>query len=140
MRTTARLSVLATCVCCVVTWSAGLAAQIKKSPTYVWFGEVVTYDEPGKSVTVQVPYREHINRYVGDFKPGEKVMLTWATPSPGETDEIIYIGHYASDSGAKWGYVLPAEFVSADTAARRLTCKVAIPPKALKVLKELPKG
>jgi hypothetical protein len=107
-------------------------AQPLKNQSYVWFGEVVLYDEKGKSVTVKAPYREHINRYVGEFKRGDKVMLTRATPRPGETEAIIPVGRYDASSVAKWGYVLPVEFVSADTPEPRLTFTVALPSKPLK--------
>ena len=54
-----------------------------------------------------------------------RVMLNWATPLPGETEAVSYVGRYDASSGAKWGYVLPVEFVSADTTERRLrfTCR-----------------
>jgi hypothetical protein len=115
-------------------------AEPPKNPSYVWFAEVVMYDEKGKTVTVKARYREHINHYIGEFTRGDKVMLTWATPRPGETEAITYVGRYDSSSGAKWGYVLPVEFVSADTTERRLTFTVALPSKALKALKRIPSG
>jgi hypothetical protein len=116
-------------------------AQPSKNPTYTWLGEVVSYDRNGGTVTVKVPYREHINRYIGEFKPGDKVVLTWATPRPGETEAIVYVGRYdASSSAGKWGYVLPADLVATDTAARRLTFTVAVPSAALKTLATVQPG
>lgn len=114
--------------------------ETPKNQHYVWFGEVVTYDEKGKTVTVEARYREHINRYIGDFKGGDRVMLNWATPRPGETEAITYVGPYDANSAAKWGYVLPVEFVSADTTKRRLRFTVPVPSKAVKALKRTPSG
>src|SRR5687768_17302018 len=77
-------------------------AQPAKIQSYVWLGEVVLHDGQNKRVTVKVPYREHIDRYIGEFKRGDKVQLTWATPRPGETEAITYVGRYEPGS-RKWG-------------------------------------
>ena len=121
------------------TLSSSVGARPERPQSYVWRGEVVLYDGQGKTVTVKAPYREHINRYIGEFKRGDRVKLTWATPRPGETDAIIYVGRYDSRSG-KWGYVLPVEFVSADTAAQRLTFTTAVPSQAITTLQTVPSG
>jgi hypothetical protein len=141
MRTIDRLAMSAALTLCALGVQALDAfAESSKNQSYVWFGEVVMYDEKGKTVTVETPYREHINRYIGEFKRGDRVMLTWATPRPGETDALIYVGRHDANSAAKWGYVLPAEFVSADTSARRLRFTVPLPAKALKALTRIPSG
>jgi hypothetical protein len=119
--------------------SSSVGARPEHPQSYVWLGELVSYDAQGKTVTVKAPYREHINRYIGEFKRGDKVRLTWATPRPGETDAIIYVGRYEGVSG-KWGYVLPVEFVSADTADQRLTFTTAVPSQATKTLQTVPSG
>ena len=119
--------------------SSVVGARPEHPQSYVWLGEVVSYNAQGKTVTVKVPYREHINRYIGEFKPGDKVQLTWATPRPGETDAIIYVGRDEAGS-TKWGYVLTVEFVSADTANQRLTFTTAVPPQAIKTLQTVPSG
>jgi hypothetical protein len=120
--------------------AAGALAQPAKNQTYTWSGEVLMYDEKGKTVTVRAPYLEHINRYIGNFTRGDKVVLNWAMTSPGETEAIRYVGRYDQTNGAKWGYVLPVEFVSADTTARQLTFTVAVPSRALKALQRIPSG
>jgi hypothetical protein len=62
--------------------AAGTLAQPTKNQTYAWSGEVIRYDEKGKTVTVKAPYLEHINRYIGEFTRGDRVMLNWATSRP----------------------------------------------------------
>jgi hypothetical protein len=120
--------------------SVEVSAEPATNHSYVWFGEVVMYDEKGKTVIVKAPYLDHINRYIGEFTRGDKVMLNWATTRPGETEAIRFVGRYDATAGAKWGYILPVEFVSADTTARRLTFRVAVPSKALRTLKRVPSG
>jgi len=119
--------------------SSSVGALPEHPQSYVWLGELVLFDARGKTVTLKAPYREHINRYIGEFKPGDKVHLTWATPRPGETDAIIYVGRDEAGS-TKWGYVLTVEFVSADTANQQLTFTMAVPPQAIKTLQTVPSG
>ena len=137
---TALTVVVASTLGALVMPAVGTPAQAAKNQTYAWSGEVIMYDEKGKTVTVKAPYLEHINRYIGEFTRGDKVMLNWATSRPGETEAIRYVGRHDVSAGAKWGYILPAEFVSVDTTARRLTFTVAVPSKALKTLKRVPAG
>ena len=119
--------------------SSSLGAVSERLRSYVWLGEVVLYDARGKTVTLKAPYREHINRYIGEFKRGDKIQLTWATPRPGETEAITYVGRDEAGS-ARWGYVLTVEFVSADTANQRLTFTTAVPAQAIKTLQTVPSG
>jgi hypothetical protein len=127
-------------LCALAIPAVNVLAQPPKTQSYAWSGEVLMYDEKGKTVTVKAPYLEHINRYVGEFKRGDRLVVNWATPHPGETDAIRYIGRYDASAGPKWGYVLPIEFVSADTEKRQLTFTVAVPSKALKELQKVPSG
>ena len=114
-------------------------AQAARNPGYQWTAELVSYDAKARTMTVKAVYQEHINRYIGEFKPGDKVLVTWSTPNPGQTEAINYVGRYEG-SGSNWGYVLPVEFVSGDTVARRLTFTVAIEPKAVSTLKSVAPG
>src|ERR1041384_5935618 len=54
-------------------------AQMVANGSYTWSGQVVSFDEQGKTVTVTAACREHINRYIGEFKRGDKMTLNWAT-------------------------------------------------------------
>ena len=141
MRQSTRLATLiALTLCALVIPAVKVLAQPLKNQTYVWSGEVLMYDAKGKTVTVKAPYLEHINRYIGEFRRGDKVLLNWATPRAGETEAVRYIARYDASSGGEWGYVLPVEFVSANTTERRLTFTVAVPSTALKALKKVPSG
>jgi hypothetical protein len=117
-----------------------VAARVSTSQKYMWSGEVVAYDQKGKTLTVKAPYRKHIDRYIGEFTRGDKVMLTWGTPGPGETDAIIYVGRYEAKSLSNFGDVLPVEFVSADTTKHEMTFTVAIPSSAFKILRTVQPG
>jgi hypothetical protein len=54
MRTITALTVLtASTVCALVMPAAATLAQPAKNQTYAWSGEVLMYDEKGKTVTVK---------------------------------------------------------------------------------------
>lgn len=108
-------------------------AQAPKVPTFVWSAQVIAVDQPAKTVTVRVPFKEHVARYITQFKPGDPIVITWGSPKTGETDAIIYVT--ARDTSKRdhpddFGYVLPGEFVSADVAARTVTLKAHLDPQA----------
>ena len=124
--------------------SPSVGAAAPPTPTlpagYVWFGQIVSFDSTARTVTVDARYREHVDRYIGDFMRGDRITMTWATPGPGETDAIIYVGHYTAQDRGSWGYVLPAEFVSADIPKHHVTFTIPVPPKALKTLRAASAG
>ena len=84
MSTNLRLTIsIALTLYALVIPTVKVLAQPATNQSYAWAGEVVMYDEKGKTVTVRAPYLEHINRYIGEFTRGDKVVLNWATPRPG---------------------------------------------------------
>ena len=77
-------------------------------------------------MTVKAQTREAVNRYIGNYEPGDKLMLTWV-PVEGEVDTISYTPKYEVTRGIEDGYILPAEFVSADTDNNSLTFRTSVP-------------
>jgi hypothetical protein len=119
-----------------VLLSVRLLAQMPAYDRYTWTGDVVSYDQAANVLTVKARYREHVNAYIGRFTRGDKLVLVWATPKPGETEAITYIEKYDPKSAVlKIGYVLPAEFLGADPAHFQLTFALTPPPNAAAVLK-----
>ena len=101
-----------------------LSAQEARS--YAWYAELVAVDQAAKTMTVTALTREAVNRYVGNYEPGDKLMLTWV-PVESEADTIIYTPKYEVMKGIEDGYILPAEFVSADTDNNSLTFRTSVP-------------
>ena len=124
-------TLIAAAVACA---AASLEAQAVAPPqaafakmTYTWSGEVVGTE--GKTITVKVPFRDPVAGYVETkFKAGDKVVLTWALKEKGVADAVLYVETYEVMKASKVdvGYILPAEFVSADKAAKTLTVKIAV--------------
>ena len=93
-----------------------------------------------KMALVTARFRDHVLRYIDEFKPGDRVVLTWAPKGEVETDDIIHVGAYSQSSGRNFGYVLPVELTAIDKTDRRITFKVPIPGTALRSLKGMQTG
>ena len=77
----------AACAAACALGAGMLSAQEARS--YAWYAELVAVDQGAKTMTVKAQTREAVNRYVGNYEPGDKLMLTWV-PVEGEANTIIY--------------------------------------------------
>jgi hypothetical protein len=114
-----------------------LDAQAPRS--YTWYAELASIDQSTKTITDKVQIRDGVTTYVGGYKPGDKLMLTWV-PIKGETDTVIYAPKYEVMKGIDEGYILPVEFVSADPASHSLTVKTSAPDAVLQSVRTVQPG
>ena len=128
-----RRCILATLVLGLFGFAPKAGAQ-PPSADYSWYGEVVSFDQAAKTATVQLQTQPQVSSYAGDFKPGEKLVLVWA-PILGEADKLLYVARADVMEHVDLGYILRAEFVSADTTANTLTVRIAAPDGAAAVLR-----
>ncbi len=115
----------------------GLDAQATRS--YTWYAELAAIDQNAKTVTIKVQIRDGVTQYVGSYKPGDKLMLTWV-PITGEADTVIYAPKYDVMKGIDEGFILPVEFVAADPRNHSLTVRAAAPPTVLQSLQTVQAG
>jgi hypothetical protein len=111
--------------------------------TYVWFADLVSYDASANTMTAKASVTEAVAKYLDRFKPGQHVVLVWtADNTKPETGPVRYIESYEAMKAANvdQGYILPAEFVSGDTAARTITFKAAVPAAAAQALTAIQPG
>src|SRR5437773_8346812 len=80
-----------------------LLAQAARS--YTWYAQLTSVDPNAKTMTVTVQVRDAIGTYVGGYKAGDKLMLTWV-PIKNETDTVIYAPKYELMKGIDEGYIL----------------------------------
>jgi hypothetical protein len=108
--------------------------------TYTWWGELVSADD--STITVKLPLQELVTKYTDNFKPGDRIVLTWGVREKGVADIVVYVAPYDVMKGAKidFGYILPAQFVSADAPGRTVTVKTAASAATLAVVKSLAPG
>ena len=111
--------------CASLLAAAHLLAAPSTVRSYVWYGELVGINRDARLAILKAEFREHVLRYIDQFKPGDRVTLTWATSREGETDDIIYVGQYDKSSTSNYGYVLPVEVVAVNKTDRTITFKAS---------------
>jgi hypothetical protein len=113
------------------------AAPSGATRSFVWFAELVSFDSAAKTMTAKAAVNEAVAKYLDRFKPGQHIVLVWtADNTKPETGPIRYIEAYETikASNVDQGYMLPAEFVAADAAARTVTFKATVPETAIQTL------
>jgi hypothetical protein len=122
--------------------SYAAAAQVQER-TYVWFGELVAFDESSNSATVKARIPDYVAKYVDRFKSGDRVLVVWDMIGKKQADRVLAIWKYddvKDPKGANTGYVLPVEFVSADVEQRTVTFKARVSGKTSAALKSAQPG
>jgi len=108
--------------------------------TYAWRGDLLGIDAATKTLTLRVKIPDHITKYINGFKPGDGLVLVWDMLNKSESDSLLMIDS-ANPSNSKrldHGYVLPAEFVSADKNA--VTVKLHVDDRILQSAASLRAG
>lgn len=94
-------------------------------------------------MTAKSAVNEAVAKYLDRFKPGQRIVLVWtADNTKPETGPLRYIEAYETmkGSGVNQGYILPAEFVAADAAARTITFKTTVPEAGIQTLTAIQPG
>jgi hypothetical protein len=119
------------------------AASSGATRSYVWFADLVSFDNAAKTMTAKAAVNEAVAKYLDRFKPGQRIVLVWtADNTKPETGPVRYIEAYETikASNVNQGYMLPAEFVAADPAARTVTFKTTVPETAIQTLTAIQPG
>ena len=119
-------------------------AAAGREKTYVWPGKLVALHVGEQAVSVSSPVERHVFRYVERFGQGDGVVLLWAPGDGREVTAIRYLQHRGPADGVAsaldHGYVLPAEFISADEQSRRITFKAQVPESTFDALAGIQPG
>ena len=113
-------------------------AQASQSTEFSWSAELVSLDEPGRTVTVKARVvGDQAQTSLGRFKPGEKITLGWSG-----YDRYADAVNRAAAAGAKGEdrFAFPVEFVSYDSTRQYVTFKVQLPTDGAAKLKALKPG
>lgn len=133
-----RYRTLAAAACCALAVAQMAAAQ-SATRTYAWYGQLVSLDRATRTVTVTAQLQDHLAPYLGRYKPGDRVVLTWSTLK-GEGDVLVFVPSADEMKYVDVGYILPAEFVSVDAAARTMTFKREVPESLIGALASIAPG
>lgn len=119
-------------------------AAAGREKTYVWPGKLVALHAGEQAVSVSSPVERHVFRYVERFGQGDGVVLLWAPGDGREVTAVRYLQHRGPADGVAaaldHGYVLPAEFISADEQSRRITFKAQVPESTFDALAGIQPG
>ena len=122
------------------TWALAVGIMSAQAPrSYTWYAQVAAVDQTAKSIVVTAQTREAVGLYVGDYMPGDKLMLVWV-PIEGESDTVLYAPQYETMDGIDEGYILPVDFVSADPDADLLTFRIPVPDSVLSSIASVQPG
>ena len=101
------------------------AASSGATRSYVWFADLVSSDNAGKTRTAKAAVNEAVAKYLDRFKPGQRIVLVWTADNtkPETARSVTSRRTNIKASNVNQGYMLPAEFVAADSAARTVTFK-----------------
>ena len=146
---------LAVVILAVVTIrAAAVAAAAPRQRTYDWIAEFAGADAEATTVTVKVNVAGHVVGNIERFEAGDRVLVMWdmlpprsevaaqepppgtetparSTPAPitlkTESDRVFHIESHQTmrNNNIDVGYILPAEFVSADSITATLKLRVS---------------
>ena len=115
------------------------AAAQKTAASFAWYGELVAADAAARTITARAQVLPHVALYAPSFKPGEKVVLVWE-PVKEESDRLLFIAREDAMKGVEVGYIVRAEMVSADAAARTVTFRARMSDTALSGISSVAPG
>ena len=116
--------------------AAGPAAANTPGDTYAWSAELVSVDQPARTVTVQAWVVGNADIDWQDLKAGDRVTLTWSGINTAAGVRRIVDGAAPSEDRL----TLPVEFVSGEHDERYVRFKVAVPSADVASLASLSPG
>jgi hypothetical protein len=115
-------------------------AQQAVSDTYQWSGELVSFDDSARMVTVKARLvdQDAVND-LKRFKTGERALLVWSGHDT-HADAIRRVTPYTDDRKAADRFLLPVELASTEVVNQYVTVRLRVPDASVAGLKGLKPG
>ena len=129
-------------VASVAAYAAGRAApHAVAEGTYRWHGELVALDEADRSLTVRARVAGPASlAAVAGAQAGDPIVITWSGFEDRANDIRVVAPEDGSGLWGNDGFLLRADFVSADPASSYLTFKATIPENSVATVRMLMPG
>lgn len=134
------IGTLLVCSSVLASYAAPQAAVPLKERSYVWYGQLMALDEQTRTATVKAHIPAHVEKYVDQFKAGDRLVLVWDMVGKTEARRALALWKQDEKTSGNTGYVLPIEFVSADVPSHTVTFHLRVPKTALQPLKSVAPG
>jgi hypothetical protein len=134
---------LIACAAIFVLSACGLLAAQSQQPaseSYQWSGELVSFDETARTVTVKARLvDQNAIAELKRFKAGDRVLLFWSGFDK-YADAIRSVMPYTADREDTDRFRLPVELVSTDAPNQYITFRLRVPDSSVGMVKPVKPG
>lgn len=116
-----------------------VAAQPKSGETYLWHGELVSFDGANRMLTVKARLLRSAAADVERLAVGDRVLLTWSGLDI-HAGAVRRVSKYDPNQRIAEFFALPAGLASRDTQGDMITIRVPIPDASVGAVKGLKPG
>ena len=115
------------------------AAQLRSGETYLWSGELVSFDAGTRALTLRTRILSEAAPEVGRFTGGDHVLVTWSGLDI-HAGAVRRVGRYDAAQPVLDFFALPAELASRDVPNDVITLRIRIPEASVAAVKGLKPG
>ena len=110
--------------------------QLRSGETYLWHGELVSFDPATRTLTVKTRLLRQAAGEVERLNVGDRVLLTWSGQDI-HAGGVRRVARYDPAQRIVEFFALPAELGARDVAGDQITVRVRVPEAAVAAVKGL---
>jgi len=133
------VSVVALCVGAGVTTAQTAQGTQALSDTYVWHGELVSFEPGTGTFTVKARVLSEVAREAGRFNAGDRVLVTWSGMDK-YADAVRQVTKYEANQKVDTPFSFAVEIASRDVQNDYMTFKFRAPQAASAAVKAVKPG
>jgi hypothetical protein len=114
-------------------------AQPRSGETYLWHGELVSFDGATRALTVRARVLSEAAAEVGRFNAGDRILVTWSGLDI-HAGAVRRVTKYGAGQQILDFFALPVELASRDVQNDQMTFRIRIPEPSVAAVKALKPG